>query len=100
MIRKVAPRPFTFGPIRFEGLDDPEFDMNAAYDAILSELERVVGDLCLHGNHVTVKGRTLKRSSTLVKHARFLNNLQVTPEFPQLQMEASMDALIEEENDE
>jgi hypothetical protein len=38
--------------------------------------------LCIHGYKVTVKGRTLKRRSTVVKHSRFLRNLEVIPEVP------------------
>ena len=30
-----------------------------------------------------MKGRTLKRGSSLLKHARFLSNLEVTPALPQ-----------------
>ena len=29
-----------------------------------------------------VKGRTLKRATSLLKHARFLQNLEVTPVWP------------------
>ena len=38
--------------------------------------------LCIHGYKVTAKGRTLKRRSTIVKHSRFLRNLEVVPEVP------------------
>jgi len=37
----------------------------------------------VHGYRVTIKERTLKRGSSLLKHARFLSNLEVTPMFPQ-----------------
>jgi hypothetical protein len=37
----------------------------------------------VHGYRVCVKGRTLKRGGSLLKHARFLNNLEVTPVHPQ-----------------
>jgi hypothetical protein len=55
--------------------------------------------ICLHGYNILAKGRTLKRSSTLLKHARFLNNLQVTPVYPiigqhtddMMEMEGEMD---------
>ena len=39
--------------------------------------------ICVHGFKVSVKDRTLKRSSSLLKHSRFLNNLVVTPVYPQ-----------------
>ena len=38
--------------------------------------------ICLHGYVIKVKERTFKRGSTLLKHARFANNLQVMPVFP------------------
>ena len=48
-------------------------------------LERSIylpSNLCLHGFKVKVKNRTLKRRSTLLKHARFLQNLKVLPMYP------------------
>ena len=38
--------------------------------------------LCIHGYKVTVKKRTLKRRSTIVKHSMLLRNMEVIPEFP------------------
>lgn len=85
-VREKVQRPFTFGPIDLEGLDSADFDMASAYDLIIETLEQqsvfAEGSICVHGYNVLAKGRTLKRSSTLLKHARFLNNLQVTPVYP------------------
>ena len=39
-------------------------------------------NLCVHGFKVKVKKRNLKRRSTLLKHARFLRNLEVLPVLP------------------
>ena len=39
-------------------------------------------NLCIHGFKVQVKNKTLKRRTTILKHARFLRNLEVTPVFP------------------
>ena len=39
-------------------------------------------NLCIHGYKVAVKGRTLKRRTTIVKHSRFLRNMEVYPIFP------------------
>lgn len=39
-------------------------------------------NLCIHGYNVTIKKRTLKRRSSIVKHSRFLRNLEVYPVFP------------------
>ena len=41
-----------------------------------------IKDLCIHGYKVRVKRRTLKRRSSLLKHARFLQNLEALPEYP------------------
>ena len=40
-------------------------------------------NIFIHGYKVTVKDRTLKRGTTLLKHARFLVNLEVTPVYPE-----------------
>lgn len=39
MLKLKVPRPFTFGPLMFDGLDG-EFDMGAAYESILDTLEQ------------------------------------------------------------
>jgi hypothetical protein len=39
-------------------------------------------NICVHGHKVQVKERTLKRSTTLLKHSRFLPNLEVKPIWP------------------
>ncbi len=36
----------------------------------------------MHGYRVTVKERTLKRRTSLLKHARFISNLEVKPVLP------------------
>lgn len=41
-----------------------------------------IKDLCIHGYKVKVKKRNLKRRSSLLKHARFLQNLETFPEYP------------------
>ena len=35
--------------------------------------------VCVYGFNVLIKDRRLKRRSSLLKHARFLKNLKVTP---------------------
>lgn len=39
-------------------------------------------NICIHGFKVTIKRKTLKRGSSIVKHSRFLRNLEVFPVFP------------------
>lgn len=50
-------------------------------------------NLCIHGFKVSVKGHTLKRRSSVVKHSRFLRNLEVYPKYPP-------EPVIEEKNEE
>jgi hypothetical protein len=39
-------------------------------------------NICIHGFRVCVKERNLKRRSSIVKHSRFLRNLEVYPVIP------------------
>ena len=39
-------------------------------------------NLCIHGFNVTIKNKTLKRATTILKHSRFLRNMKVSPVFP------------------
>lgn len=83
------PRPFVFGPVEFEGLDladgDFPFEPEAQREKVTAALDRSIllpSNLCLHGFKVKVKSRNLKRRSSLLKHARFLKNLEVLPILP------------------
>jgi hypothetical protein len=49
--------------------------------------------VCIHGFKVCIKQRTLKRKSTILKHSRFLRNLEVFPIFPPEPV-----VIVEEEN--
>lgn len=88
MISKKVTRPFSFGPIEFEGLqmDNTDFDLEEANEKIIEFLENysLIGkhQYCIHGYAIKIKGRTLKRASTILKHSRFATNLQVQPVFP------------------
>ena len=82
-------RPFLFGPVEYEGLDltdeQEEFVPEDARKKAINILERGVQipqNLCNYGYRVLVKGRNLKRRSSLLKHARFLRNLEVIPIMP------------------
>ena len=88
-LKAQIPRPFVFGPIDFVGLDLSEeevpFDHEEQRDRIVSSLERTMllpSNLCIHGFKVKAKLRTLKRKSTLLKHGRFLRNMEVYPIVP------------------
>lgn len=83
-------RPFVFGPIEFSGLNsDDTFDGVASTNAIVEEMENKSmlsesnNGICVHGFSTQVKGRRLKRRTSLLKHGRFLQNLVVLPTFPE-----------------
>lgn len=88
-LRHHVKRPFLFGPIVFEGLDlddtvslfDPEEQRKRVTDLLERGVKLPTG-LCQHGYRVTIKKRNLKRRSSLLKHARFLKNLEVRPNGP------------------
>jgi hypothetical protein len=48
-------------------------------------------DICVHGYRVLVKEKTLKRGTSLLKHARFLSNLEVRPKYPAVQEDLVME---------
>lgn len=84
-----VPRPFVFGPVEFEGLDLTEeqqaFEPESQREHVTSALDRSIllpSNLCVHGFKVKVKKRNLKRRTSLLKHARFLRNLEVLPVLP------------------
>ena len=81
-------RSFIFGPIEFNHLDVPEaFDgeqWRAIVEDSLVNSVYLPENLCIHGFHTTIKNKTLKRASTIVKHSRFLNNMIVYPQMPQV----------------
>jgi len=72
-----------FGPVEFGNLNclDDEFDSLEHRQKVIDILEQtsILGDIgtCIHGYRVLVKNRTLKRRTSILKHARFLNNLVV-----------------------
>lgn len=92
-LQRRCPRPFTFGPVVFTNLnlseDDYPFNAHEMREKIVDMLDATMGEpmICLQGYNVTVKGRNLKRRTTILKHGRFLKNLTVTPIYPQLVFE-------------
>lgn len=79
-------RPFIFGPVEFNDLnteDAFEYEKERArVEGILARSTFNPSDICIHGYDVTVKRRNLKRKTQILKHARFLPNLVVTPKLP------------------
>jgi hypothetical protein len=76
---------FVFGPVTFKLLDSDQFDAQKARDAVLEALSKapeIPKGLFIHGFKVLIKGRTLRRATTIQKHSRFLANLTVEPIFP------------------
>lgn len=89
-LQQKISRPFIFGPVEFDGLDltDEErvFDRVEEAKKVEKALEGsaiMPSGLCIHGYKVLVKNRNLKRRSSLLKHARFLGNLEVQPVHPE-----------------
>jgi hypothetical protein len=83
-LRQKIARPFIFGPVEFEGLnlsdEQLKFDRVVEAKKVETALERSLimpSGLCIHGYKVLVKNRNLKRRTSLLKHARFLKNLEV-----------------------
>jgi hypothetical protein len=81
--------PFIFGPVEFTGLNlneqDHGFDFESERENVISLLQRSIcmpQNICVHGFRVKVKQRNLKRRSSLLKHSRFLRNLEVTANPP------------------
>lgn len=79
ILQKNIIRPFIFGPVEFEGLNlnenDNPFNADLQRERVVNVLERSVAlpsNVCIHGFKVTVKRKTLKRRTTILKHARFL----------------------------
>ena len=48
----------------------------------MTEIMQKAGEILVHGLSIKVKDRTLKRGTSLLKHSRFLDNLEVCPVFP------------------
>jgi hypothetical protein len=86
-LRERVGRPFIFGPIEFTGLNHPAlFNGEEWREVVINALETnlyMPENLCIHGYNVTIKNKTLKRASTIVKHSRFLRNMVVYPLFPE-----------------
>lgn len=89
-LNERAGRPFIFGPVEFHGLDEPEtFEGEHWRHLIEEQLAASVylpENLCIHGFNVTIKNKTLKRATTVVKHSRFLRNMVVYPRMPAVQV--------------
>ena len=88
-LQAKVPRPFIFGPVEFDGLhltDDVQaFEPEQERHRVTGVLERNItlpSGLCVHGYKVCVKKRNLKRRSSILKHARFLQNMEVFPTVP------------------
>lgn len=85
-------RPFAFGPIDLSNLNNSN-TVNADNGVKIRQKvskefikNKEIGEkdiaLCQNGYKVLVKDRTWKRSSSMLKHARFMQNLKVEPIYP------------------
>ena len=68
---------------------------------MVDRLDTAIGQpiICIRGYEVLIKGKTLRRRSTVLKHGRFLQNLTVVPNFPE-ELEPIGEAAGEGEEDE
>lgn len=88
-LSKKLPRPIVFGPIEFTDLSQADgFDEEKAREGIINVMEKTMDlgekatEVCIHGYQVMVKERTLKRRTSILKHSRFLANMEVRPTYP------------------
>jgi hypothetical protein len=73
------------GPIEFSHLDNDHFPAAEWRQKIVETLQKSLNlpeNLCIHGFNVNVKGKTLKRASTIVKHSKFMRNMIINPIYP------------------
>lgn len=98
--------PFLFGPVEFTGLslseDQEPFDYLYEREHVISTLQRsslLPQNTCIHGFRVKIKQRNLKRRSSLLKHSRFLRNMEVTPNPPPIKEVAKEENEEEPEDD-
>ena len=98
--------PFIFGPVEFNGLNmsqnEQPFDFESERENVLSLLSRSINmpqNVCIHGFRVKVKQRNLKRRSSLLKHSRFLRNLEVTANPPPIKEVVKEDDEEDEDDD-
>lgn len=89
-LTREVPRPFTFGPIEFCDLnlteDQKPFEADEQKMKIIDCLDMHMNQpsCCIRGHRVQIKGRNFKRPSTMLKHGRFMQNLQVCPVYPKI----------------
>lgn len=88
LARKIK-RPVVFGAVEFTKLNDAAgWDAQQQKEMVINVLENTEGlgervtEVCIHGYRVMVKERNLKRPSSLLKHGRFLSNVEVRPVYP------------------
>lgn len=83
--------------------DQQEFEFEKERQRVCDEIERspfMPQQVCIHGYNVLVKKRNLKRRTSLLKHARFLNNLIVTPKDPPIKEPTKDEEEVNEDDDE
>jgi len=92
-----VPRPFTFGPIEFCDLNltgaEKTFDADEQKMRIIDCLDTHLHQpsCCIRGHRVLIKGRNFKRPTTMLKHGRFMQNLQVCPVYPKIVEDEDVD---------
>lgn len=93
-LRERIGRPFAFGPIDLKDLNNSN-TVNSdngvkIRQRITKEFikNKEIGEkdtsICQNGFKVLVKDRTWKRSTSMLKHARFIQNLTLEPIYPEV----------------
>ena len=78
-----------FGPVEFADLDSDSFDATKQRNRVQKMLENRTmlsepgNQIFVHGYRIMVKGRTMKRRTSVLKHSRYLKNLVVSPVYPE-----------------
>lgn len=98
--------PFLFGSVEFSGLnlneDEEPFDYLYERENVINILQRssfLPQNTCIHGFRVMIKRRNLKRRTSLLKHSRFLRNMEVMPNPPPVKVEVREENEGEEQED-
>lgn len=82
ILKDQIPRPFVFGPIEFNHLDQEAFPAAEWTAKVVQALNKAAILPDNHGFQVTIKNKTMKRATSIVKHSRFLRNMVVYPIYP------------------
>jgi len=66
--------------------EEKAFNADAAKQSVIDCLDLYMPQpsCCIRGHTIMIKERNFKRRSTMLKHGRFMQNLQVCPVYPKV----------------